>query len=345
MGALLGAALLPVLAETPLHSAVSPAPRGDDWWKGRAERLNQSVKETPDTELLFIGDSITQGWEGAGARTWQERYAPRKAVNLGIGGDRTQHVLWRLDNGNLEGIHPKAAVVMIGTNNSNGIDNTAGQIIDGVTAIVQRLRSALPDTRVLLLGIFPRGENINEQRGKILQINQVLAKLDDGDHVHYLDIGHHFVTSQGLIPQDIMPDFLHLSEKGYQLWADAIAPKLNELLGGEGGRQQASAFAGKWTFTIRGPNDEDVDMPLELNVAGATVTGRIGRGADGWLPIDDGKVDGETLHFSVTRDRPEGGNMVYRLQGSLADGKLEGKVTASFDGQEIVRDWRAARQD
>lgn len=343
---LLGLALLgtaPVLAqESAGHSAINPAPRGDDWWKQRAEKLNQDIRDTPDTQLLFIGDSITQGWEGGGAKVWQERYAPRNAVNLGIGGDRTQHVLWRLDNGNLEGIHPKAAVVMIGTNNSNGIDNTAGQIIEGVTAIVQRLRSAVPDTKVLLLGIFPRGENINEQRGKLLQINQVLAKLDDGEHVHFLDIGHHFVTAQGLIPQDIMPDYLHLTARGYRIWADAIEPKLQALLGDI--EEEESELAGNWTFTIAGPNDEDVDMPLELSVNGNSLTGRIGRGDNGWLAIADGKVDGDGVSFSVTRDRPEGGDMVYILKGHLNEGKLSGEVTAKFNGEEVVRDWRAKRR-
>ena len=101
-------------------------------------------------------------------------------MNLGIGGDRTQHVLYRLQNGNLDGIEPDVAVVMIGTNNSNGIDNTARQIAEGVEAIVETLRSETPKTKVLLLGIFPRGENVNEQRGKLLQINQILAKHDDG---------------------------------------------------------------------------------------------------------------------------------------------------------------------
>jgi lysophospholipase L1-like esterase len=340
--ALLATTTLVFAQESARHSAVNPAPRSDDWWKERAEKLNRSVAETADTQLIFIGDSITQGWEGAGAKVWEERYTALKAVNLGIGGDRTQHVLWRLENGNLEGIHPKAAVVMIGTNNSNGIDNTAGQIIDGVTAIVQRLRTAVPETKVLLLGIFPRGENINEQRGKLLQINQVLAKLDDGEHVHFLDIGHRFVTSQGLIPQDIMPDFLHLTDKGYRIWTDAIEPKLKELIG-ESEAAAESAINGNWTFTIRGPSGDDVDMPLELRVEGDALTGRIGRGGDGWLSIDNGKVDGDAVSFSITRDRPEGGNMVYQLKGVFAEGKLAGSVTATFNGEEIVRDWRAAR--
>ncbi|MDA0812391.1 MAG: GDSL-type esterase/lipase family protein [Verrucomicrobia bacterium] len=342
--ALLGTAT-PVSTQEPAgHSAVNPAPRADDWWKERAEKLSRSITETQDSQLIFIGDSITQGWEGVGAKVWEERYTPLKAVNLGIGGDRTQHVLWRLDNGNLEGIHPKAAVIMIGTNNSNGIDNTAGQIIDGVTAIVQRLRTALPETKVLLLGIFPRGENMNEQRGKLLQINQVLAKLDDGDHVHFLDIGYRFVTAQGLIPQDIMPDFLHLTDKGYRIWADAIDSKLGELIG-ENEAAEESPINGNWTFTIRGPNDEDVDMPMELKVEGDALTGRIGRGGDGWLSIDNGKVASDTVSFSVTRDRPEGGNMVYQLKGSFVEGKLTGSVSTTFDGAEVVRDWRARRPE
>jgi lysophospholipase L1-like esterase len=128
-------------------------------------------------------------------------------------------------------VKPKAAVVMIGTNNSNGEDNTPEQIADGVTAIVQTLRQRLPNTKILLLGIFPRGENFNPQRGKLTQINQVLAKLDDGKNVHFLDIGPKFLNPDGILPAEIMPDYLHLSKKGYEIWADAIEPKLTELLG------------------------------------------------------------------------------------------------------------------
>jgi lysophospholipase L1-like esterase len=140
------------------HSAVQPAPRGDQGWKDRSALLNQRIKDNPDAQVLFIGDSITQGWEGAGRETWEKFYGDRKAVNIGIGGDRTQHVLYRLENGNLEGVKPKAAVVMIGTNNSNGEDNTPGQIAEGIAAIVSKLRTTVPDTKILLLGIFPRRE-------------------------------------------------------------------------------------------------------------------------------------------------------------------------------------------
>jgi len=221
-------------AQSDAHSAVIPVPRGlETNWLKRAKLLDERVKDTADTQVLFIGDSITQGWEGplGGSNVWKKYYAPRKAVNLGIGGDRTQHVLWRLEKAPLENVKPKTAVVMIGTNNSNGEDNTPGQIVEGIEAIVKKLRERLPNTKILLLAIFPRGENFNVQRGKLTQINQVLMKLHDGQNVHFLDIGHRFLNSDGILPGEIMPDYLHLSEKGYQIWAEAIEPKLSELLG------------------------------------------------------------------------------------------------------------------
>ena len=214
------------------HSAIDPAPRGDDNWKRRQASFNEKVKEVGSkAQLIFIGDSITQGWEGEGKEIWAERYAKFEAVNLGIGGDRTQHVLYRLDNGNLEGLSPKAAVVMIGTNNSNGEDNTAEQIAEGVRAIVQKLRSKSPSTKILLIPIFPRGENVNPQRGKINQANQIIQKLADGENVMWVDFGHKFINEHGRIPRDIMPDYLHLSKKGYEIWADSIREPLAKVLG------------------------------------------------------------------------------------------------------------------
>jgi lysophospholipase L1-like esterase len=224
------ASALTALAQS--HSAVQALPRNDQWWQDRHKTLNQRVAEQGEkAQVIFIGDSITQGWESEGKEVWGRYYAHRNAVNLGIGGDRTEQVLWRLDNGNLVGLKPKAAVVMIGTNNSNGEDNTPGQIVDGVTAIVQKLRQKLPETKILLVAIFPRGENFNPQRGKILQVNQVLRKLADAEWVHWIDFGHEFVNAQGLIPRALMPDYLHLRPKGYGIWAEAIEDKLSSILG------------------------------------------------------------------------------------------------------------------
>ena len=216
-------------ADKPTHSAITPEPRGGNWGK-RHESFNQRVAQG-NVDLIFIGDSITHAWESTGKNVWTEYYAKRNAVNLGIGGDRTQHVLWRLDNGNIKNIDPKVAVVMIGTNNSADGRNTAEEMIDGVTEIVDKLRAKLPKTEILLLDIFPRGQRINAQRGKILQVNQVLSKLNARQYVTFLRIGHNFVGSDGRIAKDIMPDFLHLTPKGYAIWAKAIEPTLARLMG------------------------------------------------------------------------------------------------------------------
>ena len=221
-----------IFAHAAGHSAIDPVPRGDKGWKDRQASFNERVKEVGQkAQLIFIGDSITHSWESAGKEIWDDRYAKYDAINLGIGGDRTQHVLWRLDNGNLEGLSPKAAVLMIGTNNSNGEDNTPEQIADGVRAIVEKLRTKLPSTKILLLPIFPRGENPNPQRGKILQVNQILQKLVDDKNVLWVDFGHKFINEEGRIPRDIMPDFLHLSPEGYKIWADSLQEPLAKILG------------------------------------------------------------------------------------------------------------------
>jgi beta-glucosidase len=120
---------------------------------------------------------------------------------------------------------------MIGTNNSNNPDNTEADTLEGVTAIVQQIRTRQPDTKILLLGILPRRKTFSPLRGKILQVNQALARLDDGSHIFYLDFGSRYIENDGSISQSIMPDFLHPSEAGYRIWADATEPKLKQLLG------------------------------------------------------------------------------------------------------------------
>lgn len=215
-------------AAEPAHSAVTPAPRPMDWWQKRHEAINQRVRQG-DVELVFLGDSITQGWNNNAV--WQKYYGHRHAVNMGIGGDRTQHVLWRLDHGNIDGIAPKLVVLMIGTNNSNGTDNTAEQIADGIKAIVGKLREKLPQTKVLLLAIFPRGEKPNPQREKNARASQLASEVADGKTVHYLDVGEKFLEPDGSIRKEIMPDYLHLSLDGYRIWAEAIESKVAELFG------------------------------------------------------------------------------------------------------------------
>jgi beta-glucosidase len=217
------------VAQRAPQSTTTPAPRDANWQK-RHEAYNQTIKNHQDAQLLFIGDSITDAWSGPGKEAWNKHFAPRKAVNLGIGGDRTQHVLWRLENGNIDGVKPKAAVLMIGTNNSNGNDHSAEEIADGIKAIVAKLRKELPETNILLLSIFPRGEKPNSQREKNAKASKLASEVADGKSVHYLDIGEKFLQPDGSLSKEIMPDYLHLSPKGYQIWAEAIEPKVAELM-------------------------------------------------------------------------------------------------------------------
>lgn len=210
------------------NSAVEPAPRPDKGWQDRHAKFVDRIKKG-DVDLLFIGDSITQGWEGAGKAVWAEEYDSKKAVNLGIGGDRTQHVLWRLENGEIDGISPKAAVVMIGTNNLGA--NTNEEIVAGISAIVKKLNDKLPKTKVLLLGVFPRAEKADHPlRARIKSINEEIAKLNNDKTVYYKNFGNRFLAEDGSLPKAVMPDFLHLSTDAYRTWADAIEGDLELLM-------------------------------------------------------------------------------------------------------------------
>ena len=221
----------PAVKLPPQAPAVAAPKMGNDGkpqpgFVGAHERFVAIAKEGK-TDLVFLGDSITAGWGGK-KEIWDKAFGMYRPANFGIGGDRTQHVLWRITNGELDGIKPKAAVLMIGTNNS-GSDPADG-IAKGVTKIVESIRAKLPDTKILLLAVFPRGEKPNPQREKLKEVNTTIAKLDDGKSVFYLDIGDKFLQPDGTLTKEVMPDFLHLSTKGYQIWADSIAAKLAELM-------------------------------------------------------------------------------------------------------------------
>ncbi len=218
---------LPAFAQTAIPNPAAVPKLRNDW----LDRHNGFVARAHEgnVDLLFIGDSITDGWRGRGKEVWAQRYEPLKAANFGIGGDKTEHVLWRLQNGELDGIKPKVAVIMIGTNNTGR--DSAPQIAEGISAIVNEVRQRSADTKILLLAVFPRGQKPDyPARAKITEVNQLIAKLDDGKHVFFLDIGARFLQADGTLPPTIMPDFLHPNHDGYVIWADAMAPKLAELL-------------------------------------------------------------------------------------------------------------------
>jgi lysophospholipase L1-like esterase len=198
-------------------------------WLSRHEGFVAEAKRG-GVDLLFVGDSITDGWRKKGSNVWNQCYAPRRAANFGIGGDRTQHVLWRLRNGELTGIKPKVAVVMIGTNNSK--DDQPEAIADAIKLIVKEIRSHSRKTKVLLLAVFPRNKPTDtpQQLATNQKVNEIIAQLDDGKKVRFLDINKVFLGPDGKVPAEIMPDFLHPNEHGYQLWADAMEPTLAKML-------------------------------------------------------------------------------------------------------------------
>lgn len=224
MVSLLATVMLTQVSITPVHR------NNEGWWKERHERCVALTKQGGH-ELIFIGDSITQGWEGPGRKTWETYYANRKAANFGFSGDRTEHVLWRMANGEIVGLQPKVVVMMIGTNNIGHGSSDAGQTALGVRTIVGKLREAMPKAKILLLGIFPRGANAQDRgRMAVAQATSEFSSVADGKHVHFLDIGKHYTTKDGDMWRNLMPDLLHPNEAGYEIWAKAMEPTLRELL-------------------------------------------------------------------------------------------------------------------
>lgn len=213
-----------------VQEATQPAHRPQEGWKDRNALINQRAKENK-WDLVFMGDSITQGWEKAGREVWKEHYAKRKAGNLGIGGDQTQHLAWRIQNGNLAGQSPRLGVVMIGTNNFGNQRHSPEGVIAGIEKVLATYKEQCPQSQILLLGIFPRGEQPDHPlRAQIKTVNEQISKLADQKQIHYLDIGQTFLEEDGTLSKKVMPDFLHLSPEGYERWAKAIEPTLKKLL-------------------------------------------------------------------------------------------------------------------
>ena len=201
------------------------------------ERFHQQAERMAagDVDVLMVGDSITHGWEGSGAGVWEKFYGNRKVMNFGIGGDRTGHVLWRIENSPMDKISPKLAVVMIGTNNVGHGSSTPEQTVEGIVMIVDRLKALYPEAKILLLSVFPRGATPGDKlRVAVNKINEGLVPIyGDGqvENVKLLDIGSLFLTGDGILPAELMPDFLHPNAAGYLLWASAIEPYVVEALG------------------------------------------------------------------------------------------------------------------
>lgn len=194
------------------------------WWLKRHEAILASLVRK-EARIAFIGDSITDGWdaEGSGLKVWEKEYVPLGALNLGINCDCTQHVLWRLDHGEVDGLPKlKVVVVMIGTNNAGLNRHEPEDIAAGIEAICGRLKQKVPQAKILLLGIFPKGHG----QDTVDKTNDMIAKLDDGKQIFYQNINDALRKSQGAIADRVG----HLTEKGFEVWAEQIRPTLKKLM-------------------------------------------------------------------------------------------------------------------
>ena len=180
----------------------------------------------------MIGDSITHGWEGRGKKVWDEYYAKRNAFNIGFSGDRTENVLWRLQHDAIKGVAPKLAVIMIGTNNTGHRQDPADETAAGIKAIINELQKQLPETKILLLAIFPRGAKTDDPFRQLnKRINEIIVGCADDKRVFFLDINSEFLEDDGTLPKSIMPDLLHPHEAGYATWAKAMESTIASLMG------------------------------------------------------------------------------------------------------------------
>lgn len=216
-------------AQPKATASTSAAPRNE--WMVKFSNNFTRARQAP-VDLLFQGDSISDWWIGNGTEVWQKNYARYHAATFGIAGDRTENLLWRLKQGELGSIKPKLIVLMIGTNNLGR--DTVEEVRDGILACVAELRRLCPESKILLLGIFPRGEGPNNLgRRKVAAVNELLAASSFDEKVSYLDIGKIFIEPDGTISREVMYDFLHPTPQGYERWAAAIEPYVTKYLQGK----------------------------------------------------------------------------------------------------------------
>lgn len=238
---LFSVAILPA-ASPDDNPAAYPTPRHDTWLNAHKER--EARLQQGNAEVLLVGDSITAGWKKH-PDLLKKAFEDRQVVNLGQPADKTENIFWRIRNHSFDKVNPGVAIVMAGTNNSNHDDYTTEQIAGGVKAIITELREKLPRTKILLLGIFPRGSieqrhelkkgrtaaGMNPQWEKIDAVNRTLSTFADGKNIIYLNINREFLNDKGELPVEVMPDLLHPNAKGYEIWGRAIQPTLAQMNG------------------------------------------------------------------------------------------------------------------
>lgn len=219
---------------SPVACSTTPAPRKIEYPWMSVERWYQMFKEdvavadAGNVDLLFVGDSITEGWN---QEIWNKSFGSWKAANFGIGGDHTGNVLWRLDNGHADKLHPKLVVLTIGVNNFFHCGAGPDDVFEGVRAVVKKLRALYPDARILLNAVLPYEQSAQSpKRQQIIELNRKISTLGDGKSIIFKDYGARFLLQNGDMSPEVMADFLHPTPKGYQIWSDAMLPDIQKLM-------------------------------------------------------------------------------------------------------------------
>ncbi|WP_338764163.1 GDSL-type esterase/lipase family protein [Massilia sp. METH4] len=275
--------------------SVTPEPLNEswaiDWWMPRHE---EKVKDNAARrvagklpQLVFIGDSITEGWAKEGKEEFARRYARYQPINLGFGGDRTENILWRIRHGEVDGIDPKVVVLMAGTNNTGSRQEDPATTAAGLRRVIDELQQRLPNAKILLLGVFPRDAADSQSRRINDAINGRIAQFADNRRVFFADIGSAFLDEHGTLSKDIMPDLLHPNARGYEIWARAMDPILQPLLTGY--RWGSVAIGGGGFVSAVVPTAEQGVVYARTDVGGAyRWTG------DRWTPLLDWVSEDQT---------------------------------------------------
>jgi len=231
---------IPEQLATEYNTATRPAAKlENDFydWNTRHQEVC-AIQKTINPNIVLIGDSITHLWGGEprdkhcrGTQAFEEAFKGYRVLNMGFGWDRTQNVLWRLEHGEMDGLTPDLAVLLIGTNNTSGTpnarNNTPAEIAEGVRAICDKVQAKSPKTKIVIMAVFPRGEKPNTGSRKLVdEINANIKPIANGKDRIFLDIGPQFLSADGTISREVMGDFLHPTNKGYAIWGAALKPYL-----------------------------------------------------------------------------------------------------------------------
>ena len=193
------------------------------------KRILEQIKKDNKMQVVFLGDSITQNWSKA-PDVWNKYYGNYDPANFGDGGDYTQHILWRIENGELDGISPKVVVLMAGVNNLYHVKNTPEETAAGIKKIIATIHQKLPQTKVLLVSVLPFNRGLKDGYAKATATNAIICKFDDGKKTRYLSVWEKFLAPDGTVSKELLKDGVHPGPEGYQIWAESMQPLLQEMM-------------------------------------------------------------------------------------------------------------------